>query len=294
IPKVSLTGFPAQSVGSSNTYVLDLPCLLVLITGTSQSRQHVDTSSIHIESRKSPTAVLFDDDTGRISIRHCHDGVFNVSNHIVDSEAYCIDPVSAKLCGGLLPPSDYNNSPPPKQIRGEKFARRVERLDVPHFSRSLEKAFQDMLHELGEVNPVHAYYNGSCTSKDNEDPSWSTSFKTRRTSKTSSALEALWKTLFMLYLYKIGTLIILKCSTGKSMSTTIAKTHCLQGLHRQIPLCIINLHQGPILSMILNGLMFRESAYQFPKANTPFQAIAFKWTMSPTWKFSIGLRLTSA
>ncbi|GJY27458.1 putative RNA-directed DNA polymerase [Tanacetum coccineum] len=58
----------------------------------------------------------------------------------------------------------------------------------------------------GEVNPVHAYYNGSCTSKDNEDPSWSTSFKTRRTSKTSSALEALWKTLFMLYLYKIGTL----------------------------------------------------------------------------------------
>ncbi|GJS22036.1 hypothetical protein Tco_0450668 [Tanacetum coccineum] len=64
-------GFPAQSVGSSNTDVLDLPCLLVLITGTSQSRQHVDTSLIHIESRKSPTAVLFDDDTGRISIRHC-------------------------------------------------------------------------------------------------------------------------------------------------------------------------------------------------------------------------------
>ncbi|GJR67274.1 hypothetical protein Tco_0013339 [Tanacetum coccineum] len=43
--------------------------------------------------------------------------------------------------------------------------------------------------------------------KDNEDPSWSTSFKTRRTSKTSSALETLWKTLFMLYLYKIGTFL---------------------------------------------------------------------------------------
>ncbi|GJR02445.1 putative reverse transcriptase domain-containing protein [Tanacetum coccineum] len=71
IQRISLTGFPAQSVGSSNTYVLDLPCLLVLITGTSQSRQHVDTSLIHIESRKSPTSVLFDDDTGRISIRHC-------------------------------------------------------------------------------------------------------------------------------------------------------------------------------------------------------------------------------
>ncbi|GJU11555.1 hypothetical protein Tco_1133951 [Tanacetum coccineum] len=71
IQRISLTGFPAQSVGSSNTDVLDLPCLLVLITGTSQSRQHVDTSLIHIESRKSPTAVLFDDDTRRISIRHC-------------------------------------------------------------------------------------------------------------------------------------------------------------------------------------------------------------------------------
>ncbi|GJT10003.1 hypothetical protein Tco_0857045 [Tanacetum coccineum] len=77
----------------------------------------------------------------------------------------------------------------------------------------------------GEVNPVHAYYNGSCTSKDNEDPSWSTSFKTRRTSKTSSALEALWKTLFMLYLYKIGTLqelqglellIVVKVSSNSS------------------------------------------------------------------------------
>ncbi|GKC42394.1 hypothetical protein Tco_1060116 [Tanacetum coccineum] len=70
---------------------------------------------------------------------------------------------------------------------------------------SMKKAFQDMLHELGEVNPVHAYYNGSCTSKDTEDPSWSISFKTRRTRKTSSALEALWKTLFVLYLYMIGT-----------------------------------------------------------------------------------------
>ncbi|GKC34969.1 hypothetical protein Tco_1047353, partial [Tanacetum coccineum] len=71
IQRISLTGFPAQSVGFSNTDLLDLPCLLGLITGTSQSRQHVNTSLIHIESRKSPTAVLFDDDIGRISIRHC-------------------------------------------------------------------------------------------------------------------------------------------------------------------------------------------------------------------------------
>ncbi|GKB18071.1 hypothetical protein Tco_0851994 [Tanacetum coccineum] len=61
------------------------------------------------------------------------------------------------------------------------------------------------IQEMGEVNPTHAYYNGSCTSKDTEDPSWSTSFKTKRTQKTSSALEVLWKTLFVLYLYLIGT-----------------------------------------------------------------------------------------
>ncbi|GJS63722.1 hypothetical protein Tco_0678286 [Tanacetum coccineum] len=60
--------FPAQSVGSSNTDVLDLPCLLVLITETSQSRQHVITSLIHIESCKSPTKSLFDVGSSRISI----------------------------------------------------------------------------------------------------------------------------------------------------------------------------------------------------------------------------------
>ncbi|GKB44204.1 hypothetical protein Tco_0889146 [Tanacetum coccineum] len=38
--RTSLTGFPAQSVRSSNTYALDSPYLLVLNTGTSQSRQH--------------------------------------------------------------------------------------------------------------------------------------------------------------------------------------------------------------------------------------------------------------
>nr|GEV43261.1 ribonuclease H-like domain-containing protein [Tanacetum cinerariifolium] len=36
------------------------------------------------------------------------------------------------------------------------------------------------------------------TSKDNEDLSWSTNFKIRRTHKTSSALEVLWRTLFYL------------------------------------------------------------------------------------------------
>ncbi|GKB89502.1 hypothetical protein Tco_0961774 [Tanacetum coccineum] len=104
IQRISLIGFPAQSVGSSNTNVLDLSCLLVLITGMSQSRQHgksesdsyylsdflvnsftrsslihseshhrffpVDTSLIHKESRKSPTKSLFDAGSSRISIRH--------------------------------------------------------------------------------------------------------------------------------------------------------------------------------------------------------------------------------
>ncbi|GJV17017.1 reverse transcriptase domain-containing protein [Tanacetum coccineum] len=63
IQRISLTGFLAQSVGSSNIDVLDSPCLLVLITGTSQSRQHVSTSLIHIESCKSPTAELFEVDS---------------------------------------------------------------------------------------------------------------------------------------------------------------------------------------------------------------------------------------
>nr|GEY77337.1 hypothetical protein [Tanacetum cinerariifolium] len=55
-----------------------------------------------------------------------------------------------------------------------------------------------MLHGLGEVNPTRADYNSSKTSKDNGDPRWSISSKTRRTKKTSSALEVFWKTLFYL------------------------------------------------------------------------------------------------
>ncbi|GJV84438.1 retrovirus-related pol polyprotein from transposon TNT 1-94 [Tanacetum coccineum] len=56
--------------------------------------------------------------------------------------------------------------------------------------RSLRrKLFKTCCMNWGEVNLPHAYYNGSFTIKDTEDPSWSTSFKTRRTQKTSSALE---------------------------------------------------------------------------------------------------------
>ncbi|GJZ92607.1 hypothetical protein Tco_0664672 [Tanacetum coccineum] len=56
--------------------------------------------------------------------------------------------------------------------------------------RSLRRnLFKTCCMNWGEVNLTHAYYNGSRRSKDTEDPSWSTSFKTRRTQKTSSALE---------------------------------------------------------------------------------------------------------
>ncbi|GKD09897.1 hypothetical protein Tco_1189582 [Tanacetum coccineum] len=58
--RTSLTGFPAQSIRTSNAIALDSPYLLVLITETSQSRQH--------ESRKSPTKSLFDVVSRRISI----------------------------------------------------------------------------------------------------------------------------------------------------------------------------------------------------------------------------------
>nr|GEU92527.1 hypothetical protein [Tanacetum cinerariifolium] len=58
--RTSVTGFPAQSSRSSDAIATDSPYLLVLNTGVSQSRQH--------ESRKPPTAELFDDDSGRISL----------------------------------------------------------------------------------------------------------------------------------------------------------------------------------------------------------------------------------
>ncbi|GJZ42278.1 hypothetical protein Tco_0589164, partial [Tanacetum coccineum] len=74
IQRISLTGFPAQSVGSSNTDVLDSPCLLVLITRTSQSRQHASNQSLwkslslNLELSRYTSEVLFDVGTRRISI----------------------------------------------------------------------------------------------------------------------------------------------------------------------------------------------------------------------------------
>nr|GEZ90578.1 retrovirus-related Pol polyprotein from transposon TNT 1-94 [Tanacetum cinerariifolium] len=50
--RTSLTGFPAQSIRSSNAIALDSPYLLVLITGTSQSRQHDADQARCIDSHK--------------------------------------------------------------------------------------------------------------------------------------------------------------------------------------------------------------------------------------------------
>nr|GEY06110.1 hypothetical protein [Tanacetum cinerariifolium] len=55
--RTSLTGFPAQSIRSSNVIALDSPYLLVLITGTSQSRQHASrfkNQESSIIKKKSP------------------------------------------------------------------------------------------------------------------------------------------------------------------------------------------------------------------------------------------------
>ncbi|GJU21636.1 hypothetical protein Tco_1154978 [Tanacetum coccineum] len=73
----------------------------------------------------------------------------------------------------------------------------------------MKESFSDMLHELEEVNPVfmHTTTKVPVPSKDNEYPSWSTSFKTRRTQKTSLALEGFRKNvIYCSIMYKIGTI----------------------------------------------------------------------------------------
>ncbi|GJW19650.1 hypothetical protein Tco_0027086 [Tanacetum coccineum] len=71
----------------------------------------------------------------------------------------------------------------------------------------MKKAFKDMLHELGEVNPTHAYYNGSRTSQDKEDPSWSTSIKTRRQRRHLQHWKRLGCHFILLCLYLLGTFL---------------------------------------------------------------------------------------
>ncbi|GJT50120.1 hypothetical protein Tco_0976277 [Tanacetum coccineum] len=56
------------------------------------------------------------------------------------------------------------------------------------------------------------------TSKDNEDPGWNTSFKTRRTQKTTSAVEALWKDLYVV-ICLVRKNIVLVCTAKPTVST---------------------------------------------------------------------------
>ncbi|GJW10349.1 hypothetical protein Tco_1576176 [Tanacetum coccineum] len=67
-----------------------------------------------------------------------------------------------------------------------------------------------MLHELGEVNLTHAYYNGSKISQDKEDPSWSTSFKTRRQRCHLRHWKRLGCHFALLYLYLLETLEVIE------------------------------------------------------------------------------------
>ncbi|GJR36273.1 hypothetical protein Tco_0115731 [Tanacetum coccineum] len=62
----------------------------------------------------------------------------------------------------------------------------------------MKKAFQDMLHGLGGVNPTHAYYNGSRTSKDNEDPSCIQVFKDQENSQDNFSFGRLYLIVFVL------------------------------------------------------------------------------------------------
>ncbi|GJU96343.1 hypothetical protein Tco_1321099 [Tanacetum coccineum] len=84
--RASLTGFPAQSVRSSNAIALDSPYSLVLIIETSQSRYH--------ESRKSPTKSLFDVGSRRISIvtvntKEYHSDVLAIITRIMQLPRFC-------------------------------------------------------------------------------------------------------------------------------------------------------------------------------------------------------------
>ncbi|GJV85723.1 hypothetical protein Tco_1525621 [Tanacetum coccineum] len=96
--RISLTGFQAQSVKSSNAIALDSLYLLFSLPerlkadNTDHYRYPVDTSLIHIESRKPPTKSLFDVDSSRISIvivntKERHSDVLAVISRIMRSNA---------------------------------------------------------------------------------------------------------------------------------------------------------------------------------------------------------------
>ncbi|GJY39030.1 hypothetical protein Tco_0425394, partial [Tanacetum coccineum] len=105
---------------------------------------------------------------------------------------------SKRVHTSLLPELSHRGTKAFKVIKILESPMEIFPCSYGEYIRVLDVSFSQCFYPLNQLKDF--------ISKDIEDPSWSTSFKTRRTQKTSSALEALWKTLFVLYLYLIGTL----------------------------------------------------------------------------------------
>nr|GEV40536.1 DNA-directed DNA polymerase [Tanacetum cinerariifolium] len=86
------------------------------------------------------------------------------------------------------------------------------------YEESMKKAFQNMMHGLEEVNPTHAYYNGSKTSKDNEDPSWSTSEITQEVLNATDDGIFIYKTPNQAY-QRLEDKVLLKLDWAKNQKT---------------------------------------------------------------------------
>ncbi|GJT38832.1 hypothetical protein Tco_0938697 [Tanacetum coccineum] len=79
-----------------------------------------------------------------------------------------------------------------------------------------ERIFKTMLHELGRslISLLHTTIT-FMYKKDNEDPSWSTSFKTRRTQKTSSAVWKCLKDFYFVVFDRMAKKSVMKNNVGQ-------------------------------------------------------------------------------
>ncbi|GJY48643.1 zinc finger, CCHC-type containing protein [Tanacetum coccineum] len=89
----------------------------------------------------------------------------------------------------------------------------------------MKKLFSHAALDWGEVTPVQAYYNCSCTVKNNEEPSWNNKFQDQRTHKDNFSFgSALVNTLFLMYLYlirNIGVVLVKLVDIGTNKYSTI-------------------------------------------------------------------------
>ncbi|GJS88403.1 hypothetical protein Tco_0771039 [Tanacetum coccineum] len=87
-------------------------------------------------------------------------------------------------------------------------------------NESKEESFSNICMDW-VIKSVHGIQQCSRTSKDNEDPGWNTSFKTRRTQKTTSSCGSAWNTIF----YDVYSSLFVRnippdhCSKGESILT---------------------------------------------------------------------------